>query len=149
MARDSDSEGKSNAHRQLNKLTFRFHWLSQAKPIFAPAANNPKLWLSLNIGRRQLVRLVWLNLSWQTVLTCLLHFHWIGPLGRFSHRVAMSVCVYVCLFVPCEKDISFHWRGLLHTPCVTPLGPPRLGLENPMVDPFVQLNTKHSYVELS
>ena len=25
----------------------------------------------------------------------------------------------------------------------------QLGLENPMVDPIVQLNTKHSYVELS
>ena len=23
-------------------------------------------------------------------------FHWIGPLGRFSHRVAMSICLYVC-----------------------------------------------------
>ena len=26
---------------------------------------------------------------------------------------------------------------------------PGVGLENPMVDPFVQLNTKHSSVELS
>ena len=25
-------------------------------------------------------------------------FHWIGPLGRFSHRVAMSVCPSVCLW---------------------------------------------------
>ena len=24
-------------------------------------------------------------------------FHWIGPLGRFSHIVAMSVCLSVCL----------------------------------------------------
>ena len=22
----------------------------------------------------------------------------------------------VCLSVPCEEDISFHWRGLLHIP---------------------------------
>ena len=27
------------------------------------------------------------------------HFHRIGPLGRFDHRVAMSVCVCVCVFV--------------------------------------------------
>ena len=43
-------------------------------------------------------------------------FHWIGPLGRFSHRIAMSVCLYVCMSVPCEEDLSFHWRGLLHIP---------------------------------
>ena len=24
------------------------------------------------------------------------YFHWIGTLGRFSHRVAMSVCLSVC-----------------------------------------------------
>ena len=27
-----------------------------------------------------------------------------------------SVCMSVCLFVPCEEGISFHWRGLLHIP---------------------------------
>ena len=35
------------------------------------------------------------------------------------------VCTSVCMSVPCEEDLSFHWRGLLHTPCVTPWeGPP-------------------------
>ena len=30
------------------------------------------------------------------------YFHWIGPLGRFSHRrIAMSVCLSVCLR-PCK-----------------------------------------------
>ena len=33
------------------------------------------------------------------------------------------VCTSACVFVPCEEDLSFHWRGLLHTPCVTPWGP--------------------------
>ena len=37
------------------------------------------------------------------------YFHRIGPLGRFDHRVAMSVCVFVCLFVPFPCDF---FRGL-------------------------------------
>ena len=44
------------------------------------------------------------------------------PPPFFSHRVAMSVCLYVCMSVPCEEDISFHCRGLHCTPCVTPWG---------------------------
>ena len=35
----------------------------------------------------------------------------------------LSVCLCVCMYVPCEEDLSFHWRGLLHTPCVTPWEP--------------------------
>ena len=35
-------------------------------------------------------------------------FHWIGPLGRFSHRVAMSVCLFVCLSVPSPCNF-FSW----------------------------------------
>ena len=27
-----------------------------------------------------------------------------------------SVCMCVCMSVPCEEDLSFHWRGLLHIP---------------------------------
>ena len=40
-----------------------------------------------------------------------LHFHWIGPIGRFSHWVAMSVCVCVCVYapscvLPCNLSLS-------------------------------------------
>ena len=40
------------------------------------------------------------------------YFHWFGPtaLGRFSHRVAMSVCLFVCLCV-CAIGCSF-FQGL-------------------------------------
>ena len=24
--------------------------------------------------------------------------------------------MYVCMYVPCEEDLSFHWRGHLHIP---------------------------------
>ena len=38
------------------------------------------------------------------------YFHWIGPLGRFSHRVAMSVCLWFCLSVPLQNT---HFPVLL------------------------------------
>ena len=38
------------------------------------------------------------------------NFHRIGPLGRFDHRVAMSVCLSFCLFV-CPFSCDF-FRGL-------------------------------------
>ena len=28
--------------------------------------------------------------------------------------MSVSVCMSVCMYVPCEEDLSFHWRGLLH-----------------------------------
>ena len=45
-------------------------------------------------------------------------FHWIGPLGRFSHRVPMSVCVSVCLSVCLSVTIQNtlfrrSWRPLV------------------------------------
>ena len=30
-------------------------------------------------------------------------FHCIGPLGKFSYRVFMSVCLYVCMYVPLQN----------------------------------------------
>ena len=37
-------------------------------------------------------------------------FHRISPLGQFSHRVAMSICLSVCLFVTSRKT---RFRRLL------------------------------------
>ena len=74
----------------------------------------------------------WLNLTEVLQFFCYLsqmYFHWLGPLGRVSHRVAMSVCLLVCLSAqsdavffeashwPWDHMISFlasHW---LTTPC--------------------------------
>ena len=39
-------------------------------------------------------------------------FHWIGLLGRFSYRVDMSICVYVCLCVPLQNT---HFQRLKKT----------------------------------
>ena len=64
--------------------------------------------------------LVWGKVPWRTgldlvhmgdswwVLGCL--FHWLGPLGRVSHRVAMSVCVFLTL-----QNTHFRvlWRPLV------------------------------------
>ena len=67
-------------------------------------------------------------------------FHWIGPLGWFSHRVAMSVCLSVCLSPPhaiffqashwptghMTRSQASHWspsphplRGTSYVSCVT------------------------------
>ena len=37
-------------------------------------------------------------------------FHWLGPLGRVSHRVAMSVCMYVTLW---NTHFWVSWRPLV------------------------------------
>ena len=37
-------------------------------------------------------------------------FHWIGQLGQFSHRVAMSACLSVCLFMTIQNNL--FWRSL-------------------------------------
>ena len=37
------------------------------------------------------------TLSFQLVASSWLSFYWVGPLGQFSLRVAMFVCLYVCL----------------------------------------------------
>ena len=36
--------------------------------------------------------------------------------AHWADLVRPSVCTYVCMYVPCEEDLSFHWRGLLHIP---------------------------------
>ena len=38
-------------------------------------------------------------------------FHRIGPLGRFVHRVAMSVCMFVCPF-SCDFFEASHWPSV-------------------------------------
>ena len=40
-----------------------------------------------------------------------MNFHWIGPLGQFSHRVAMSGCLWFCLFAPSDAVFfeASHW----------------------------------------
>ena len=40
-----------------------------------------------------------------------MHFHWIGLLGRVSHRVTMSLCMFVCLVSPPSEIYfeAFHW----------------------------------------
>ena len=41
-----------------------------------------------------------------------------GPGQSYSRNVCMYVCMlYVCMmYVPCEEDLSYPWRGLLHPP---------------------------------
>ena len=43
------------------------------------------------------------------VMVVVVGFHRIGPLGRFDHRVAMSVCLCVCLCV-CPFSCNFFSR---------------------------------------
>ena len=37
-------------------------------------------------------------------------------LAHWANSVIESRCLSVRLSVPCEDDLSFHWRGLLHIP---------------------------------
>ena len=41
--------------------------------------------------------------------------HWIGPLGRFSNRVAMSVCTSVCMS-PVKKTFPFIGKVFFTSP---------------------------------
>ena len=34
----------------------------------------------------------------------------------WSHIFTESATAYVRMYVPCEEELSFHWRNLLHTP---------------------------------
>ena len=34
--------------------------------------------------------------------------------AHWADSVIQSRCPSACMYVPCEEDISFHWRGLLH-----------------------------------
>ena len=36
--------------------------------------------------------------------------------AHWADSVIESRCPSVCVFVPCEEDLSFYWRGLLHIP---------------------------------
>ena len=58
---------------------------------------------------RHLLWIVW-HLFWDCQAICLgstAYFHWLGPLGRVSHRVAMSVCMYVCMLSVCPLTVIF------------------------------------------
>ena len=53
--------------------------------------------------------------SWFQIAQKYEHFHWIGPLGRFSHRVAMSLCVSVCMYV-CMSPLAYYRLNVFLTP---------------------------------
>ena len=36
--------------------------------------------------------------------------------AHWADSVIELRCPCVCMYVPCEEDLSFHWRGLLHIP---------------------------------
>ena len=76
--------------------TFRSHIMAPApkKGIYCKSF---QLFLFPEKPRNRVKRNTLICLSWTRPGNLnIIVFHWIGPLGRFSHRVVMSVCVYVC-----------------------------------------------------
>ena len=117
---------KQNCDITFTCLTQRFKLFSSWPSLFicflmGPYANSvyksqcPSVYLSyLGNGTSR-----WTRDLWSKGVSLILgfrkpHFYWLDPLGRVSHRVAMSVCQYVCQYVP--PGAVFLERSSSHPP---------------------------------
>ena len=74
----------------------------------------------------------------------ILDFLWIDPLGRFSHRVAISVCMYVCISPPSEIYFQASHRptGDMTTSQASNLSPYPHPLRGPLGGVWVWANER-------